>query len=168
MQIKICHRDVIASHADDDEPGVSFVHVANFEAPEGDVLDALEAAWVASQNIAGSWSRGPVFEDGSANADYRAAIEVIAPLPEHDGKVYGHRSSSVGDLFGVGERRFRVASCGFEEEGVLKRFEVFLLSESGEAALVWSGEALNRYKAKALARAAANCGELAHLHAVVA
>jgi len=94
------------------------VHVASvavadtFETAEA----ALEDAYARTQNVAGSWSRGPTFEDGSANRDYDWRITVIAPLPVEDGKTYGHRSTCVGDIFEVDGVRWRVAGFGFKPE----------------------------------------------------
>jgi hypothetical protein len=113
MQIKIFHRDIVAAFAGQEASG-PFVHVANFESDHEDLADALEAAYHASNNIHGSWSRGPSFPDGEVNGDYSPAIERIAPLPVLDGKVYGLRSSSVGDLFQIGDAFHEVAGMGFK------------------------------------------------------
>lgn len=79
-----------------------------------DVWPALDFAWRHTQNIDGSWSRGPEI-GGRPNGDYRPEIERVAPLPIHEGKTYGLRSSMVGDVFEIDGRRFRVAAIGFAE-----------------------------------------------------
>lgn len=95
---------------------VTFEHVATVTAPDSyDTNQALEYAFSKTQNIDGSWSRGRVFEDGSNNHDYDPNITVVKLLEEHDGKVYGHRSSMMGDIFELNGKRHRVAALGFEE-----------------------------------------------------
>lgn len=110
MKVKVFHR------VDPFGDNPAQVHVATVERPgECHALDALEYAWMCTQNVSGSWSRGPLFEDGSRNADYSANIERHVPLPEHDGKVFGLRSSMVGDRFEMEDRAWLVAGCGFDE-----------------------------------------------------
>ena len=72
---------------------------------------ALEYAYRWTQNIMDSWSKkGP--QDGNP------AVTVMAPLHEgKDGKTYGLRSTSVGDQMLLGNKKYRVASFGFEEIG---------------------------------------------------
>lgn len=87
----------------------SKVHVANVTVT-GQVSERiLEVAYGHTQNIMGSWSR----KDG--NPDDYDFVEVVAPLPVHNGRVYGLRSTDVGDLLEVEGRTFRVMSFGFEE-----------------------------------------------------
>jgi len=91
-------------------------HVANVAVIDTNcVEDALEQAWRRIQNVGGSWSRGPEFKDGTPNYDYHPSIEVIKPLEEHDGHIYGHRSAMVGDRFVVNDLSYEVAICGFEK-----------------------------------------------------
>ncbi len=108
MKVKILH----------EEDG-KFVHVANINLGDFQGIDeALERAWALSQNIEGSWSKGPVLVwEGQSmpNNDYDPGIEVIAPLPMHQGREYGHRSSSVGDVFEIEGRKFVAEGFGFKE-----------------------------------------------------
>jgi len=84
-------------------------HVATIAAP-GDLNtdEALEFAWRWTQNVDGSWSV-------PGSADYHGRVKIVAPLREHEGRTYGHRSSAVGDIFTIGTRTFVVASTGFRE-----------------------------------------------------
>lgn len=93
MKVAIFHK----GHRDTNES----VHVANIKAEdEWTFEDMLEYAWRWTNNVAGSWSRGPYFEDGvTANGDFNPNTEVLVPLPVYSGKTYGHRSSMVGDIF---------------------------------------------------------------------
>ena len=80
---------------------------------------ALEYAFRVTQNIQGSWSRGPslVFEGKEMpNEDYNENITVMAELPVgSNGKVMGLRSTSVNDQMLLGNKKFRVGYAGFEE-----------------------------------------------------
>jgi hypothetical protein len=109
---------IIQIHYHDFEGGsLSYQHVANIDYQGDDIEQALDLAWALSQNIDGSWSRGPVMPDGSKNADYSRQVEVVAPLPQHLGRVYGHRSAMVGDRFVIeGVGAWKVAGCGFDKE----------------------------------------------------
>ena len=76
--------------------------------------DALEYAFMRTQNIYGSWSRGPVFEDGERNEDFSENVVPIAPLPNYMGRTLGHRSSMTGDLFVIEEKIYICKTLGFE------------------------------------------------------
>lgn len=92
---------------------VAFIEVGNREG-----TDALEYAYFRTQNLHGSWSKGPVIEwDGQThtNGDYSDDITVMAELETHEGKTYGLRSTSVGDQMLLGNTKYRVASFGFKE-----------------------------------------------------
>ena len=92
--------------------------VAMVEVGERTGNDALEYAYFRTQNLHGSWSKGPVIEwDGQEhdNGDYSADITVMAALETHNGKTYGLRSTSVGDHIVFGTVKYRVASFGFEQ-----------------------------------------------------
>ena len=81
-------------------------------------MDALEYAYRRTQNIEGSWSKGPVIEwEGQEhdNGDYSEDITVMAPLHKKDGKEYGLRSTSVGDHIVFGTVKYKVDSFGFSE-----------------------------------------------------
>ena len=117
MQVTVYHHDF---HAAVEGRPAALVAVATVHARAGSTHpDALEWAWRRTQNIAGSWSRGPLFdgpdEPHEVNGDHHPAVTVLAPLPVVDGKVYGLRSSMVGDVFEVGGRRYEVAMLGFKE-----------------------------------------------------
>ncbi|MBD80480.1 MAG: hypothetical protein CL840_16305 [Crocinitomicaceae bacterium] len=72
--------------------------VAEFDASfTTDVEEALDSAYIATQNMMGSWSMGKQFEDGTPNQDFDERIKVHAPLHIQDGKTYGLRSTSMGD-----------------------------------------------------------------------
>lgn len=93
-----------------------FDAVAEVEAPEGQGgHDALEYAYRWTNNIAGSWSLGKThYDDGSENGDYNPNVKVLLPNPVYNGRVFGQRSSMVGDVFAVGNQTFVVAAFGFE------------------------------------------------------
>ena len=97
--------------------GIERTHVANVKIDSQYETDtALEYAYRFTQNIEGSWSQGPIFEDGTANTDYREFIEVVSPLKSHNGEIYGHRSSMTGDEFEFNGDVYRVESFGFEKK----------------------------------------------------
>ena len=92
--------------------------VAFVECGERTGSDALEYAYFRTQNLQGSWSKGPVIEwDGEThdNGDYSDDITVMAPLHEKDGVTYGLRSTSVGDHIVFGTTKYKVDSFGFSE-----------------------------------------------------
>ena len=92
--------------------------VAMVEVGERTGSDALEYAYFRTQNLHGSWSKGPVIEwDGEThdNGDYSDDVTVMAALETVDGKTYGLRSTSVGDHILFGTVKYRVASFGFEQ-----------------------------------------------------
>ena len=101
----------------------AFEEVA-YTAAEVDVADmkgteALEYAYRVTQNIEGSWSKGPAIEwEGEIhnNPDYNPNIRVIQPLHEKNGNTYGLRSTSVGDEMIMDGQVFRVASFGFKQK----------------------------------------------------
>jgi hypothetical protein len=95
-------------------------HVANVNVPEGmNAEDALEYAWRWTNNVAGSWSiKEKNFGndiDGEKNGDYNENVEVVAPLRNYNGRLMGHRSSMVGDVFKLDGVPYNVASFGFEK-----------------------------------------------------
>jgi len=97
--------------------GSSLVHVADVYIPDRDFtsdLDACETAYGFTQNIMGSWSIGPEYEDGILNEDYNPAVTRVACLPVYAGKQYGLRSSMVGDVFNIAGRHYVCASFGFK------------------------------------------------------
>lgn len=111
MQVKVLYFDL---------DGQNFNHVANVNVPahqlgfSNDEKDACEYAFTRTQNIFGSWSKGPEFEDGEMNQDFSENVEVIQPLTTFNGKAYGHRSSMIGDLFVVNGNIYMCDTVGFK------------------------------------------------------
>lgn len=112
MQVAVIHR------AFEDAPRtVAFVEVG-----DRPLMEALEYAYHRTQNLAGSWSRGPEFEfrgEIHKNPDFSEDVTVMADLPvsKMTGEVMGLRSTSMGDhmLYGNKKYRYEVAMMGFEE-----------------------------------------------------
>jgi len=107
MQVAVIHT------AFEDKPRtVAFVEVGERTGNE-----ALEYAYRWTNNVEGSWSiKEEYFENGERNNDLNDAVTVMAPLhKDENGKEWGHRSTSVGDQLLLGNRKFKVASFGFEE-----------------------------------------------------
>lgn len=79
--------------------------------------DALERAYEATQNVFGSWSKGPMFGQ-EPNPDYNRVpgveVQVLEPLRIIKGVEYGHRSSMVGDKFVIGDFTYEVDFVGFK------------------------------------------------------
>lgn len=93
-----------------------FVHVADITAPDDfSVAEAMEYAYIRTQNTDGSWSRGPDFDDGTLNLDFNSNVSVSAALPVHNGRTFGLRSTMMGDRMVIQERTYTVAAAGFEE-----------------------------------------------------
>ena len=102
----------------------SFSHIANITFQhlnlndQVDVKEGLELSFHYTQNLSGSWSRGPRLEfEGSIlkNPDWTSNVEVVKPLEIYNGQEYGHRSSMVGDRMIVDGRTYEVATFGFKE-----------------------------------------------------
>jgi len=82
------------------------------------VNQALEVAFRKTNNIDGSWSKGPTYEfDGQHynNSDYSEDVEVVAELPVKDGRVFGLRSTSCGDQMKVNGDTYEVDFVGFKK-----------------------------------------------------
>ena len=112
MQVKVLFFDQLSS---------TFETVAVVNVPKHQLgfnknseIDACEYAFTRTQNIFGSWSKGPSFEDGEHNEDFSENVEVIQPLLTCGGKSYGHRSSMIGDLFVVNGNIYMCKTVGFE------------------------------------------------------
>ena len=121
--VKVFHISPVEGATPSDPWTIERTHVANVHVnQEGDVEwiteVILEQAYCLTQNIRGSWSRGPNFEDGEINMDFNSNIQVIAPLEVYEGKTYGHRSSMVGDEFELNGKIYRCDTIGFEEKTV--------------------------------------------------
>ena len=88
-------------------PGVR-THVANVS------TSRLEEAFRLTQNIDGSWSRGPLFETGEENYDYDPRIEVVASLSvDANGKTWGLRSTMMFDEMELNDKTYVVKAAGF-------------------------------------------------------
>ena len=99
-------------HASFLEEGETAKAVAKVTTSGLDLFQATEYAYRYTNNLDGSWSM-KMGED--ANDD----VEVIAPLIQHNGKAFGLRSTSVGDVMIVDDGEgftdwFKVAGFGFE------------------------------------------------------
>ena len=104
---------VIHTAFEDTPRTVAFVEVGDRTG-----VDALEYAYRRTQNIDGSWSKGPVIEwegEEHDNGDYSKDITVMQPLHVNEGVEYGHRSTSMGDHILFGTVKYVVGAVGFEE-----------------------------------------------------
>ena len=95
------------------------VHIANVNiADDVPVMEALEVVFRKTNNIEGSWSKGPTFEvkgETLDNLDYSENVEVVKPLYiDEDGREWGHRSTSVGDYVIVVGTKYNCAMVGWE------------------------------------------------------
>ena len=53
-------------------------HIADIEVHDTvEIEDALEEAFFFFQNLEGSWSVGPTYEDGTPNRDYRPGVVTL-------------------------------------------------------------------------------------------
>ena len=100
----------------------SVKRVAEVEIPQDMITEeALEFVYGRLQNIHGSWSMGPNFEEcggrlGRENHDYNEAVKFVGEYPEHcDGSKMGERSMMMGDLVVLDGKTYEVALFGFEE-----------------------------------------------------
>lgn len=106
---------VIHTAFEDTPRTVAFVEVGDRKGTE-----ALEYAYMRTNNINGSWSRSRHVEyEGQwvENPDYSEDVSVMAELPvsERTGETMGLRSTSMGDQMLLGNTKYKVAMCGFEE-----------------------------------------------------
>ena len=86
--------------------------VAKVFTEDMDLFQATEFAYRYTNNVDGSWSM-------KIGSDANDCVQVIAPLILHEGKQYGLRSTSVGDVMLVDDGEgfqeyFKVAGFGFE------------------------------------------------------
>jgi hypothetical protein len=106
MKVKVIHFDIETNE---------FVPIALVNVPVHQTdTRALEYAFNVTQNVFGSWSKGPQFEHGEINEDFSENVEVLAPLPTYLDRTLGHRSSMVGDLFVVNGNVYICKGIGFE------------------------------------------------------
>tara|TARA_R110001592_G_scaffold293671_3_gene563299 strand:+ start:705 stop:1160 length:456 start_codon:yes stop_codon:yes gene_type:complete len=122
MTVHSCVKNVSSNHDRSLEMKVTVIHkafedqpviVAEVEAPEDtryvdmEVDEQLEYAYRWTNNLAGSWSRTNVPNNGDENSN----VTVLAPL--EDGM--GLRSTSIGDLMMIGNDIYEVSDCGFKQ-----------------------------------------------------
>jgi len=95
------------------------VHIANVNVDDNvPVMEALEVVFRKTNNIEGSWSKGPTFDfkgETFDNSDYSENVEVVKPLVVKDGIEWGHRSTSVGDYVIVNGTKYNCAMVGWEK-----------------------------------------------------
>lgn len=92
--------------------------VAFVDTPFAVVEEALEYAYRKTNNIMGSWSKGPEIEHKGelhTNPDYSEDVTVMASLEVVDGVEYGLRSTSMGDQMLIGTTKYVVDAVGFKE-----------------------------------------------------
>ena len=90
---------------------VAFVNVKE----DMTLIEKLEYAYRWTNNVMGSWSiKKKVFDNGEPNGDFNPNVTVMKPTEVIDGQEWGHRSTSVGDQMLVGNKKYVVASFGFE------------------------------------------------------
>jgi len=94
------------------EDGETPTAVAKVFTEDMDLFQATEFAYRYTNNVDGSWSM-------KIGSDANDCVQVIAPLILHEGKQYGLRSTSVGDVMLVDDGEgfqeyFKVAGFGFE------------------------------------------------------
>ena len=95
------------------------VYVANVNiADDVPVMEALEEVYRKTNNIEGSWSKGPTFVfkgETINNPDYSENVEVVKPLYFDEEVVeWGHRSLSVGDYVISNGKKYNCAMVGWE------------------------------------------------------
>ena len=106
MKVTVFHKDFETN---------AFVRVAVVNADTTNEMAALEYAYRWTQNIMDSWSHPSGVED--KNDD----VEIVGELPERDGKVFGLRSSMMGDRFYVEDGdAYECAMIGFEALPVME------------------------------------------------
>jgi len=106
MKVTVFHKDFETN---------AFVRVAVVNADTTNEMAALEYAYRWTQNIMDSWSHP------SGEADKNQDVEVVAELPVHEGKVFGLRSSMMGDRFYVEDGdAYECAMIGFEALPVME------------------------------------------------
>lgn len=102
--------------------------------------EILNYAYRHTNNVAGSWSRGPIIEgpegDDYPNGDFSPSVEALQANKVIDGQEWGQRSTSVGDLVivtetghdypegqsfrGTKSKLYQVANFGFTEVPMLQ------------------------------------------------
>lgn len=95
------------------------MHVANVELNDNiPVEEGLEKVFRMTNNVDGSWSKGPTYTFAGEtydNPDYFKNVEVVKPLEVKDNKEWGHRSTSCGDYVVVNGEKWLCAMVGWEK-----------------------------------------------------
>lgn len=113
MKAKVFHKNELGQFAQ-----VALVDLSDAEFDNMSVTDALEYAWRWTQNIAGSWSM-KLAEDANDR------VTVTAEFPTYMGRVYGHRSSDLGDIIQIEDSVLTDADGSYTVEAVgFKKVEV--------------------------------------------
>ena len=94
-------------------------HVANVELDDTiPVEQGLEKVFRMTNNVEGSWSKGPTYEYAGQtykNYDYFKNVEVVKPLAVKNNVEWGHRSTSCGDYVVVNGEKWLCAMVGWEK-----------------------------------------------------
>lgn len=94
-------------------------HVANVELEDSiPVEKGLEIVFRKTNNVEGSWSKGPTFTHQGVeheNLDYSEEVDLVKPLVVKDGVEWGHRSTSCGDYVIVNGDKWLCAYVGWEK-----------------------------------------------------
>lgn len=102
--------------------------VGEFSYEGSDVEKALDAAWKASNNIEGCWSMSIAefreYFGESDNPDYDPRMKRVGELVKSGDKVFGLRSSKVGDLFEIDGVDYVVRGMGFAKLSEIDAEEV--------------------------------------------
>ena len=87
---------------------------------------ALDYVYRITQNIEGSWSKGEFFDDGAENPDYNQDIRLTTMLDtDEEGRTWGLRSTSMGDVIELQGKRWVVSAVGFKLESELEEADLF-------------------------------------------
>lgn len=106
MKVTVFHKDFETN---------AFTRVAVVTVYHNDEKEACEYAYRWTQNIMDSWSHPEGVEDKNPN------VEIVGELPVRGDKVYGLRSSMMGDRFYVEDGdAYECAMVGFEALPVLE------------------------------------------------
>lgn len=88
--------------------------IAKFEFSDeevGSIDDALEMAYLHTQNLRDSWSQ-------AGSQDAHPSLRLVQPREVYNGREMGHRSSMVGDQIAIAvvgeDYLYKVAGFGFE------------------------------------------------------
>lgn len=115
MKAKVFHKNELGQFTQ-----VALVDLSAAEFDNMSAEDALEYAWRWTQNLAGSWSM-------KLAEDANDLVTVTADLHRVDGKVYGLRSSDLGDIIQIEDSVLTDANGSYTVEAVgFKKVEVVI------------------------------------------